>query len=153
MMKEALASDADPRLDKYYPKLVQSLVKAGRMSENMWDDHDARLKKEGTVCITPGCQCRMRLDIMMRIFDEEMERMDSASARFPHRQVRRNVTMSSDSDSQDEVSGTYTLPIRRKCGRKYAGLRKYETDVEDYFSCSSEEKQWMDRSNSWYQPC
>ena len=148
MTKEALADDADPRRDKYYPKLVQSLVKAGRMSENMWDDHDARLKKDGIVCITPGCQCRMLLDMMMRIFDEEMERVDSASARFPHRQVRRNVMRSSDSDSQDEVPGTYTPPIWRRRGRKYASLRKHETDVEDYFSCSSEEEEWIDRSNS-----
>ena len=31
MTQEALARDADPRLDRYYPKLVQSLAKA-------WED-------------------------------------------------------------------------------------------------------------------
>ena len=153
MTKEALARDADPRLDRYYPKLVQSLVKAGRISGNMWDDHDARLEKQGTVCIAPGCQCRMRKDMMLRIFNEELERVDSASARFSDRHVRKYVRKSSDSDSQDEVPGTYTPPIQRRRGRKYASLRKYETDVEDYFSCSSEEEQWIDRNNSWYQPC
>ena len=153
MTQEALARDADPRLDRYYPKLVQSLAKAGRMSGDMWDDHDTRLKKQGTVCIAPGCQCRMRGDMMLRIFNEEMERVDSVSARFPDRHVRKYVRRSSDSDSQDEVPGTYTPPIRRRRGRRYASLRKYETDVEDYFSCSGEEEQWIDRSNSWYQHC
>ena len=150
MTKESLARDADPRLDRYYPKLVQSLAKAGKISGYMWDDHDARLEKQGTVCIAPGCQCRMREDMMLRIFNEELERVDSASARFPDRHVRKYVMKSSDSDSQDEVPGTYTPPIRRRRGRRYASLRKYETDVEDYFSCSSEEEGWIDRTNSWY---
>ena len=35
MLDQTLAHDADPRLDRYYPKLVQSLVKAMRMSRNM----------------------------------------------------------------------------------------------------------------------
>ena len=90
---------------------------------------------------------------MLRIFNEEMERLDSVSARFPDRHVRKYVMRNNDSDSQDEVPGTYTPPIRRRRGRKYASLRKYETDVEDYFSCSDEEEQWIDRSNSWYQHC
>ena len=153
MTQQRLMRDADPRLDRYYPKLVQSLAKAGRMLENVWADHDTRLKKQGTVCIAPGCQCRMRRDMMLRIFDEEMERVDSVSARFPDRHVRKYVIMTDDSDSQDEVTGISTPPIRRRRGRKYASLRKYETDVEDYFSCSDEEEQWIDRSNSWYHNC
>ena len=76
MTEGRLASDADPRLDRYYPKLVQSLAKAGRMSRDMWDDHDTWLKKQGTVCREPGCQCRMRVEMMLRIFNEEMERVD-----------------------------------------------------------------------------
>ena len=153
MTLQRLARDADPRLDRYYPKLVQSLAKAGRISRDMWDDHDTQLNKQGTVCIAPGCQCRMRVAMMLRIFNEEMERVDSVSARFPDRHVRKYVIRNNDSDSQDEVPGTYTPPIRRRRGRKYASLRKYETDVEDYFSCSDEEEQWIDRSNSWYQHC
>ena len=51
---------------------------------------------------------------------------------------------------QEEVPETYTPPIRRRRGRKYARLRKYETDVEDYFSCSEEEEDWVDRTYSWY---
>ena len=152
MTQQRLERDADPRLDRYYPKLVQGLAKAGRMLKNMWAEHETRLKKQGMVCIAPDCQCHMRWDMMLRIFDEEMERVDSVSARFPDRHVRKYV-WTDDSDSEDEVPGTYTPPIRRRRGRKYASLRKYETDVEDYFSCSEEEEQWTDRSNSWYQHC
>ena len=59
MIEQRLTRDADPRLDRYYPKLVQSLAKAGRMLRDMWDDHDTRLKEQGTVCRAPGCQCHM----------------------------------------------------------------------------------------------
>ena len=153
MTEQRLARDADPRLDRYYPKLVQSMAKAGRMSGKMWADHDARLKKEGTDCITTGCRCSMRGDMMMRTFLEEMKKVDSVSARFPDRHVRKYVIRFNNGDSQEEVPGTYTPPIRRRCCRKYASLRKYETDVEDYFSCSDEEEHWVDRTYSWYQHC
>ena len=119
----------------------------------MWSDHDARLRKQGTVCIAPGCQCRMRTDMMVRIFNEEMESVDSASAKFTDRLDRPCVMESSDSDSQDDVPGTYTPPIQRRRGRRYASLRKHETDVEDYLSCSSAEEEWIDRSSSWCQHC
>ena len=114
----------------------------------MWAEHDTRLNKEGTDCIATGCRCSMRGEIMMRTFQEEMERVDSVSARFPDRHVRKYVIRFNNGDSQEEVPGTYTPPIRRRRCRKYASLRKYETDVEDYFSCSDEEEHWMDRSNS-----
>ena len=76
--------------------------------------------------------------------------MDSASARFPDRHVRKLVMGFKGGERQEEVPGTYTPPIRRRRGRKYASLRKYETDVEDYFSCSDEEEHWVDRTYSWY---
>ena len=79
-----------------------------------------------------------------------MERVDSASTRFPDRHVRKLVMGFKGGERQEEVPGTYTPPIRRRRGRKYASLRKYETDVEDYFSCSDEEEHWVDRTYSWY---
>ena len=148
MTQQRLERDADPRLDRYYPKLVQSLAKAERISRDMWDDHDRRLYTDGMDCIAPGCQCRMRVDMMLRTFDEEMERVDLLSARFLDRHVRKYVIRFNGGSSDDEVPGTSTPPIRRRRCRKYASLRKYETDVEDYFSCSDEEEQWIDRSNS-----
>ena len=153
MLEQRLARDADPRLDRYYPKLVQSLAKARRMSGKMWAEHDTRLNKEGTDCTATGCRCSMRGEMMIQTFQEEMERVDSVSARFPERHVRKYVIRFNNGDSQEEVPGTYTPPIRRRRCRKYASLRKYETDVEDYFSCSDEEEHWMDRTNSWYQHC
>ena len=138
LTRQRLASDADPRLDRYYPKLVQSLARAGRVLKEMWYDRDTH---------------RMRRDLMLRLFDEEMEKVDLVSARFPDRHVRKFVTMPKARPRRDEVPGTSTPPIRRRRGRKYASLRKYETDVEDYFSCSEGEKYWINRSNSWNQPC
>ena len=153
MLEERLARDADPRLDRYYPKLVQSLAKARRRSDKMWAEHDTRLNKERTNCTATGCRCSMRGEMMIQTFREEMVRVDSASARFPDRHVRKYVIRFNDGDSQEEVPGTYTPPIRRRRCRKYASLRKYETDVEDYFSCSDEEEHWVNRTNSWYQHC
>ena len=38
---------------------------------------------------------------------------------------------------------TYTPPpLRKKRGRKYASLRKCETDVDDYFVGTSDEERW-----------
>ena len=56
-----IEKDADPRLDRYYPKLVQSLARAGRVVMKM------RHCRENH---------RLRRDLMLRLFDEEMEKMD-----------------------------------------------------------------------------
>ena len=76
--------------------------------------------------------------------------VDLVSARFPDRHLRKLLLGFDDDEIQEEVPGTYTPPIRRRRGRKYASLRKYETDVEDYFSCSDDEEEWVDRTYSWY---
>ena len=133
-----LEKDADPRLDRYYPKLVQSLARAGRVVMKM------RHCRENH---------RLRRDLMLRLFDEEMEKMDLVSARFPDRHVRKFVKRPAAEPLPIEVLGTYTPPIQRKRGRKYVGLREYETDVEDYFACDREETFWIDRAVKWYQPC
>ena len=150
MLEQRLAHDADPRLDRYYPKLVQSLAKAMRMSRNMWAEHDNRLNEEGRVCTATDCRCSMRREMVIRTFHEEMVSVDLVSARFPDRHVRKLVMGFDGDEIQEEVPGTYTPPIRRRRGRKYASLRKYETDVEDYFSCSDDEEEWVDRTYSWY---
>ena len=82
MLDEALARDADPLLDKSYPEFIQCMVKCMRISRNTWDDHDARLREQGTVCTTPGCQCRIRARTMFPIFAKGMETDDSESAEF-----------------------------------------------------------------------
>ena len=138
LTRQRLARDADPRLDRYYPKLVQNLARAGRVIMEMWYDRDNH---------------RLRRDLMLSLFDEEMEKMDLVSARFPDRHVRKFVTRPAAKPLWNEVPGTSTPPIRRRRGRKYASLRKYETDVEDYFACREEETYWINRATSWYQPC
>ena len=152
MLAKALARDADPLLDKSYPEFIQCIAKCVRISRNTWDDHDARLREQGTDCTASGCQCRMRARAVFPIFAKGMETVDSTPAKFTDGNERTCVMESSDSDSEDEVPGTYTPPLQRKRGRKYASLRKHETDVEDYFSDSSAEEDWIDRSSySWKQ--
>ena len=109
-----LRKDADPRLDRYYPKLIQSLARAGRVVRKVRHCPENH---------------RLRRDLMLRLFDEEMEKMDLVSARFPDRHVHKFV------DS------------------KYVGLREYESDAEDYFACSEEKECWFDRAVQWYRPC
>ena len=148
MIDQLLSRDADPLLDKYYPEFVLCMAKCVRISRNTWDDHD----EQGTACIAPGCQCRMRARAVFPIFAKGMETVDSTSAKFTDRNERTCVMESSDSDSEDEVPGTCTPPLQRKRGRKYASLRKHETDVEDYFSDSSAEEDWIDQTGySWKQ--
>ena len=133
-----LVKDADPRLDRYYPKLIQSLARAGRVVMKMRHCQENH---------------RLRRDLMLRLFDEEMEKMDLVSARFPDRHVHKFVDRPAAAPLPIEVLGTYTPPIQRKRGRKYVGLREYESDVEDYFACEEEETFWIDRAVKWYQPC
>ena len=137
MLSEALARDPDPLLDKAYPEFIQCMVKCMRISRNTWGEHDARLEEQGTVCTTPGCQCRVRARTMFPIFAKGMETDDSDSEDIAACNEQQSEMGSSDSDSEDVVPRTYTPPLQRKRGRKYASLRKHETDVEDYFSDSS----------------
>ena len=158
MLKQRLAHDADPRLDRYYPQLVQSLAKARRMSANKWAEHDKRLNEEGRICTETDCRCseQLRQEMVIRTLHKDMlsvdvvSRLPTSLKRFPDRQVGKLMMGLNGGEIQEEVPGTYTPPIRRRRGRKYASLRKYETDVEDYFSCSEEEEDWVDRSYSWY---
>ena len=157
MLDQRLAHDADLRLDRYYPQLVQSLVKARRMSANKWPEHDKRLNEEGRICTTTDCRCSelLRQEMVIRTFHNKMSvdsvsRQPTTSKRFPDRPVGKLMMGLNGGEIQEEVPGTYTPPIRRRRGRKYASLRKYETDVEDYFSCSEEEEDWVDRTYSWY---
>ena len=59
---------------------------------------------------------------------------------------KRSFGMSNtNSYSEGVVPRTYTPPLKKKCGRKNASLRRHETDVEDYFSDTSEEERWTVR--------
>ena len=153
MLSEALARDEDPLLDKAYPEFIQCMVKCMRISRNTWGEHDAWLEEQGAVCTTPGCQCRARGRTMFPIFAKGMETDDSKLEEIADWNEQPCGMGSSDSDSEDVVRRTYTPPLQRKRGRKYASLRKHETDVEDYFSDSSAEEDWIDESRYWWNRC
>ena len=118
MMDKALARDVDHRLDKTYPEFIQYMIKSMAIYRNTWDDHDAWLKEQGTICTAPGCQCHVRT--LFPLFPEGKETVDSGPAEFTDCNRRTFVMESTDSDSEEEVPGTYTPPLQRKRSRKYA---------------------------------
>ena len=87
------------------------------------------------------------------LFAKLVGTVDSGPAESTDWNGRTFVMKSTDSESEVEVPGTCTPPLQRKRGRKYASLRKYETDVEDYFSDSSAEEDWIDESRYWWKKC
>ena len=135
--KICLNVNKDPRLDRYYPRLVRSLARAARV-----------------VRTVPRCRenHRRRRDLMMRLFDEDMEQTDVVCDRFPDRHVHKFTDRPHDKPESTKVTGTHTPPIYRNHHRKYAALRDSETDVDDYFGGVEEEWRWTARGVSWYQP-
>ena len=133
-----LRKDADPRLDRYYPKLVQSLARAGRV-----------------VRTVPRCRetHRLRRDLMLRLFDEEMEKSDLVMDRFPDRHVHKFVDRPPERFVPTVVEGTYTPPIHRKRGRKYVELKACKSDADDYFASAEQDSRWSARAVAWYEPC
>ena len=127
----------DPRLDRYYPRLVRSLARAARVVRTL-----------------PRCRenHRRRRDLMMRLFDDDMEQRDVVRDRFPDRHVHKFTDRPHDKPESTKVKGTHTPPIYRNHHRKYAALRDSETDVDDYFGGVDEEWRWTVRGVSWYQP-
>ena len=129
-------------MDHVLPKLVQSLVVAARVVRKV-----------------PPCQenHRMRRDLMLRIFDEEMEKSYLGPERFPMRNERYMAFLveatTSVGSALDEVRETFTPPIRRCRRQRGAALRQCLTDTEDYFASAAEEKLWTNRAVKWYQPC
>ena len=133
-----LRKDADPRLDRYYPKLAQSLARAGRVVQTVQRCRETH---------------RLRRDLMLRLFDEEMEKSDLVFDRFPDRHVHKFVDRLAERPPPTGVGGTYTPPIHRKRGRKYVELKACESDAEDYFASAEQESRWFARAVAWYEPC
>ena len=127
----------DPRLDRYYPRLVRSLARAARVVRTL-----------------PHCRGnhRRRRDLMMRLFDDDMEQSDVARDRFPDRHVHKFTNRPHDKPESTKVTGTRTPPIYRNHHRKYAALRVSESDVDDYFGGAEEEWRWTVRGVTWYRP-
>ena len=142
LMDVMLQGGERAHMDHVLPKLVQSLVIAARVVRKV-----------------PHCQenHRMRRDLMLRLFDEEMEKSYLGWERFPVRNRRYMALLveatPSVGSALDEVRETFTPPIRRCGRRKGAALRKCLSDTEDYFASAAEEKLWTNRAVKWYQPC
>ena len=106
-------------MDHVLPKLVQSLVIAARVVRKV-----------------PDCQenHRMRRDLMLRLFDEEMEKSYLGWERFPVRNRMHIAALveatPSVGSALDEVRETFTPPIRRRGCRKGVTLRKCLSDTE-----------------------
>ena len=88
----------DPRLDRYYPRLVRSLARAARVVRTL-----------------PHCRenHRRRRDLMMRLFDDDMEQRDVVRDRFPDRHVHKFTDRPHDKPESTKVTGTHTPPIYR----------------------------------------
>ena len=107
---EALARDEDPLVDNEYPELIRCMVKSFWMLRSTWEEHDARLREQETVCTTPGCQCHRRAHIMFRKFANGMETDDSESEEIADWYKRSYGMRNTDSYSEGVVPRTYTPP-------------------------------------------
>ena len=84
---------------------------------------------------------------MFRELEKGIETDDSELEDIADWNKRSDGLNNTNNYSEGMAPRTYTPPppLRKKRGRKYASLRKYETDIEDYFSDTSEEESWTDR--------
>ena len=131
LLREALAKDEDTFEDGECPESVRCFIKNLQISREIWGEHG---------CAAPGCPCctyrhSVLSKFMKEIMTDDLEEEENAD------------WDSTDSDSEGVVPGTYTPPppLRKRRGRKYASLRRHETDVDDYFSDTSAEERWTAR--------
>ena len=123
-----------------YPEFIKCMVKSFRMLRRKWNEHDAWLEEQRTVCTTPGCQCDRRCELMFRKFANGMETDDSESEEIADWSERSCGMSDANSYSEGLAPRTYTPPLKNKRGRKYASLRKHEMEVEDYLTISVKRK-------------
>ena len=88
MVSEAMGRDEDALVSDEYPEFVKVIVRSSRWMKRKWDEHDARLEEQQTVCATPGCQCDRRYDQMFRKFAYGMDTDDSESEDIADRNER-----------------------------------------------------------------
>ena len=104
-----------------------------------WDEHDALPVEQQTGCEMPGCQCNGRVEFMVRGSEDMTETDDSEWEDTTDRDNRSYVRSNNYNLSEGMAPRTYTPPLRRNRRRRYAIRKKYETDIEDYFSDTSDE--------------
>ena len=107
---EALERDEDALVGDEYPELIKCMVKSFRMLRSKWDEHDARLREQQTICTTPSCQCHRRYELMFRQFANGMETDDSESEEIADWNKRSYGMSNTNSYSEGVAPRTYTLP-------------------------------------------
>ena len=111
---EALERNEDALVGDEYPELIKCMVKSYRMLRSTWDEHDARLREQQTVCTTPGCQCHRRYDLMFRKFANGMETDDSESEEIADWNKRSYGMSNTTSYSEGVAPRTYTPPPKEE---------------------------------------
>ena len=145
LTRQAFLLDDDSISDSNYPDVVKNLVRRSRLMIMALDEYDAPPLEQQTGCGTPGCQCDECVKFRVR-GSEDMTETDESEWEDTAVRDNRSYEMNNNYNySEGMTPRTYTPPLRKKRGRKYANLRKYETDIEDYFSDTSEEESWNDR--------
>ena len=145
LTRQAFLLDDDSLSDSNYPDVVKNLVRRSRLTIMALEEYDAPPLEQQTGCGTPGCQCDECVEF--RVGDsEDMTETDESELEDTAVRDNRSYEINNNYNySEGMTPRTYTPPLRKKRGRKYASLRKYETDIEDYFSDTSEEESWTDR--------
>ena len=130
--------------DSNYPDVVKNIVRRSRMTIMAIYEYDAPPLEQQTGCGTPGCQCDGCVEFRVR-GSEDMTETDESEWEDTAGRDNRSYEMDNKYNySEGMASRTYTPPpLRKKRGRKYASLRKYETDIEDYFSDTSSEEEYF----------
>ena len=137
--RQAMTGNDDTLSDDNYPDIVKNIVRTARMTMKAWDEHDALPVEQQTGCEMPDCQCNGRVEFMVR-GSEDMTGTDDSEWEDPADRDNRSYVMSNNYNlSQGMAPSTYTPPLRRNRCRRYAIRKKYETDIEDYFSDTSDE--------------
>ena len=115
LTRRAFLLDDDCLSDSNYPNAVKDVVRRSRLTIMAFEQ-----RTDGG---TPGCSD----------WEDIMESDESEGGGDSEVRVNRPYEMR-----------TYTPPppLRKKRGRRYASLRKCETDVDDYFVDTSDEERW-----------
>ena len=127
LARQAMTGNDDTLSNDNYPDIVKN---------------DALPVEQQTGCEMPSCQCNGRVEFMVR-GSEDMTETDDSEWEDPADRDNRSYVMSNNYNlSEGMAPSTYTPPLRRNRRRRYAIRKKYETDIEDYFSDTSDEGSW-----------
>ena len=150
LTRQAFLLNDDSLSDSNYPDVVKNIVRRSRMTIRAMDEYDAPPLEQQT-----GCQCDGCVEFRVR-GSKDMTETDESEWEDTAARDNRSYEMDNKYNySEGMAPRTYTPPpppLRKKRGRKYASLRKYETDIEDYFSDTSEEEYFRYETDMMLKP-